>query len=126
MAGVLDAATIAELRALTENLALPDQYELLATGAGTADRAGVKQTGATTVIESGPCSLTAGATRPEERLIADRAGTRTPYVIELPHRTQATGQHAIRVNGRTFAIVGGALKDGSEGLTARLVCEERV
>lgn len=121
---MLDAATIAELRALTENLALPDQYELLATTSTPDDTGGSTATEA--VIESGPCSLTAGATRPEERLIADRRGTQTPYVVELPYATQATGQHAIRVNGRTFQVIGGALKDGALGLTARLVCEERV
>jgi len=121
---VITAADIASYRSLTESLGFPDTYELLATTATPDAEGGSTETEG--VIESGACSLTAGATRPDEQAVASRQGSQTPYVIELPYATGATGRHAIRVNGsRTFAIIGDALKDGAWGIAARVVCEER-
>jgi head-tail adaptor len=118
---VLSAADMATFRALTQDLAFHDTYALQ-RDTNTPDDAG----GWTTVeatVESGPCDVAMGLSRPDERAVADRARAIAPYVITLPYATSATASDRILVAGRTFEIVD-VLKDGFLGVDARAVCEE--
>lgn len=120
---VLSAAEMAGFRALTVELAFADTYELIGvTGTTPDDGGGYTET--TGVVESGTCSVVAGLSQPDERVMGDRLTNSAPYTIELPYTTQANGSHTIQSGGRTFAIID-VLRDGYYGTSARAVCEER-
>lgn len=118
----LAAADIAGFRALAEELALPDAYTLLRATASSDGMGGQSVTTAT--VEGGMGLLMPGATRPEERAIADRLGYQAPYIAILPFATLATPSDRLTIAGRTLEI-GGVFKGGEWGVLARLVCEER-
>lgn len=100
-----------------------DSYQIV-RGVNTPDDAG----GWTTVegvVESGTCILTAGATRPDERVVADRAQSAAPYVLRnLPHSTILTASDTVVVGGRTFQVLG-VLKAEAVNVAVTAVCEER-
>lgn len=77
------------------------------------------------VVESGQCVLTAGATRPEEKAIADQAQSVTPYVLRnLPDDTSLTADDTVTIGGRTFQILG-VLRAESVRVAVTAVAEER-
>lgn len=77
------------------------------------------------VVESGGCVLTAGATRPDERAIAERAQSSTPYVLRnLPHNTILAASDTVIVAGRTFEILG-VLRTEATNVAVTAVAEER-
>jgi hypothetical protein len=77
------------------------------------------------IIGTVGCVLTAGATRPDERAEADRAGVTTPYVIRnIPHNTDIKASDEALIGGRTFRIVG-VLKAESVNVAITAVAEER-
>jgi hypothetical protein len=118
---VLSAAEMLGFRALTEELAFADSYELIGT-TSTADDAGGSSS-VEGVIEAGPCSVTAGLAQPDERAAGDRLTSAAPYTIELPYATQATARHVLIADGRRFEIID-VLRDGYYGTNARAVCQE--
>lgn len=100
-----------------------DTYEVRRT-TGVDDGEG-GETPTTTTVESGGCVLTAGATRPEERAIADQAGSTTPYVVRnLPYNTALTAEDEVRINGRVFAVLG-VLRSEAINVAVTAVLEER-
>lgn len=119
---VLTDAEIAEFRALAEDLGMPDTYDLISRTQVSDGKGGT--TPSETTVESGACSLTAGALNPVERLIADRANYQTPIIVELPMATVATPRHRLVVNGTRALSIAGVLKDGRWGITARAICQE--
>lgn len=77
-------------------------------------------------VEAGLCLLTAGATRPDERVIADRAGSQAPYVLRnLPHDTALAASDRVVIGGRTFEVLG-VLRAEAANVAVTAVCEERV
>lgn len=119
---VLSSADMATFRALTEDLAYHDTY-VLKHDVNTPDDAG----GWTTVEqddEGGPCDVTTGVARPDERAVAARVQATAVYVISLPYATNATASDRLLIAGRTFEIID-VLRDGFLGTDARAICEER-
>jgi hypothetical protein len=100
-----------------------DTYAVVRT-LSTSDSAG-GGTDTPGVVESGGCVLTAGATRPDERAIADRAQSSSPYVLRnLPWNTILTARDTVVVSGRTFEVLG-VLRTGAVNVAVTAVCEER-
>lgn len=104
-----------------------DAYEILrGTNRVADDSGGYTETPA--VAEAGYCNLTAGAVRPEERQIADRAGSQSPYVARnMPAESIVTAQDTIRfggVGGRVFEVIGVAQTEALRVVTTA-VLEER-
>jgi hypothetical protein len=83
-------------------------------------------TEADSVVESGECFLIPGATRPEEKAIADRAQSTTPYVLRaLPFNTILTADDTVRIAGREFSVLG-VLRAEAANVAVTAVAEERV
>jgi hypothetical protein len=77
------------------------------------------------VVEGGQCFLVAGATRPEEKAIADRAQSTTPYVLrDLPYNTTLTAADTVAIGGRTFQILG-VLRNEAVNVAVTAIAEER-
>lgn len=77
------------------------------------------------VVEAGTCVLTAGATRPDERAVADRAQSATPYVLRnLPWNTILAASDTVLVAGRTFEVLG-VLRAEGVNVAVTAVLEER-
>lgn len=101
-----------------------DTYEVRRT-TGVDDGEG-GETPTTTTVENGGCLLTAGATRPEERAIADQAGSTTPYVVRnIRYDSILTAQDELRINGRVFQVLG-VLRNEAARVAVTAVCQERV
>lgn len=120
---VLTSGDMATFRGLVETLAFHDTYTLQ-RDTNTPDDAG-GWTAAEDVAESGPCDVTTGVARPDERAVAARVQATAVYVISLPYDTIATASDRILVAGRTFEIID-VLRDGFLGTDARAICEERL
>lgn len=103
--------------------AVTDAYQVV-TFTNTPDDTGgwetVEGTG-----ESGRCTLIAGATRPEERVVAERLQATTPYVIRnLPADSAVTEKDVIQVGQRRFEVLG-VLRAESLRVSVTAICEER-
>lgn len=82
-------------------------------------------TEAPAVVESGTAVLTAGATRPDERALADKVQAVTPYVLRnMPYTTTITASDTVTVNGRTFEVIG-VLRAEAVNVAVTAVLEER-
>lgn len=103
--------------------AATDAYDIL-RAVSTDDGEG-GSTAVESVAESGRCILTAGATRPEERAIADQQGSTVPYVVRaLRWDSVITAQDVVRINGRRFEVLG-VLRPESMRAAITAICEER-
>jgi hypothetical protein len=118
---VLSSADMAEFRALDEELGMPDTYALIEDIATDDGEGG--ETTTESVIEAGPCDLTAGMRRPDEMAVASRVQATALYTITLPYATLAAPKHRLAIGGRTFEIID-VLRDGYFGVDARAVCQE--
>jgi hypothetical protein len=79
----------------------------------------------TAIEEQGAAVLTAGATRPDERALADRVQSASPYVLRnLPHTTVLRADDTVEVNGRTFQVLG-VLRTEAANVAVTAVLEER-
>lgn len=77
-------------------------------------------------VEAGACILTAGATRPDERVIAERSAATSPYVLRnLPHDTLLEASDRVEIGGRTFEVLG-VLRTEAANVAVSAVCEERL
>lgn len=101
----------------------PDTYAVLRT-VETDDGEG-GSTPDTATVEVGGCVLTAGAIRPDERAIADQAGSTTPYVARnLRHDTLLTARDVIRIGDRDFDVLG-VLRPEAVNVAVTAICQER-
>jgi hypothetical protein len=101
-----------------------DSYTVV-RATSTSDSAGGAST-TTSVVEAGTCVLTAGATRPDERAVADRAQSSAPYVIRnLPYNTVLRATDTVVIGGRTFEILG-VLRAEAVNVAVTAVAEERL
>lgn len=123
MSSVLDPATIASLRTLSQQLATPDTYEVVRETSAPDGAGGTTAT--ESVIESGGCLLVAGARLPDERMMAERLAFGQPYSVRmLPVTTVLTPADVVRVNGRRLQV-GGVIKPGAWAMSSTAICEER-
>lgn len=77
------------------------------------------------VVESGTAILTAGATRPDERALADKVQAATPFVLRnMPWNTTLAADDTVTVNGRTFQVLG-VLRAEAVNVAVTAVLEER-
>lgn len=103
--------------------AATDAYDLLRTTTVDDGEGGGTDTEA--VAESGYCILTAGATRPEEKSLADQRGATVPYVLRLlPWDSTITAADVVRIAGRRFEVLG-VLKPNTMRAALTAICEER-
>lgn len=120
------SAVIAQAVAIGRQVAAqyrPDTYEVRRTRVVDDGEGG--ETPTTTTVESGGCVLTAGAIRPDERAIADAAGSTVPYTVRnLPHNTILTAEDELLINGRTFQVLG-VLRAEATNVAVTAVCQER-
>lgn len=122
MAGVLGAATVAELRALVEGF-FPDSCQVITvtySGGGPS----------TSRVESSPgsaigCKLRTTGFNPTERVIASRIQTGTVYAVDLPYGTPVTARDILTVNGRRMEVFGDPIEGGEEAMLMTAICVER-
>lgn len=101
----------------------PDRYAVVRATSTPDDAGGGTATEA--VVEEGGCLLTAGATRPQERAIADRLGSQAPLVVRnLPWDSGVTAQDTLLINGTRRLNVVGVLRAGALTVALTAVCEE--
>ena len=122
---VLTAADVDELRALVEDLAMPDVFRLV-RDTRTYDDAG-GSTVVTTTVASGPCRLrtsgVAGSGSAIERQIADQRGWVGFYVVDLHPDVTVLASDRLVINGRTFEV-GGVVAGGVWSMTTTVVVQE--
>lgn len=103
----------------------PDSYQVVRGASRTPDGEG-GWTETPTVVETGTALLTAGATRPQERAIADRTQSTVPYVLRnLPYLTGVQASDTVQVNGRVFEVLG-VLRPEAVNVAVTAVIEERL
>lgn len=107
----IDADLVGELRALVIELAMPDAYQIVASGTPASDGAGGVTPSADTVIEIGMCrfrSLINDGTRStatqDEQKTADRLGYTNPALVDLPTTTALTPLHRLVVLGKSYEV----------------------
>lgn len=101
-----------------------DTFAVLRTTDAAGGEGGASGTEATG--DTGECLLTPGATRPEERVIADAAGSQAPYVVRaLPWDIDLKASDVLLINGTRRMEVLGVLKAGAANVVVTAVCEER-
>ena len=120
------AFNVAPIRDLGRRLAAEyrfDAYTVVRTvNADDGEGGGTPTEG---VVEAGSCNLTAGATRPEERAVADQAQSTAPYVLRnLPWNTILAASDTVQVAGRTFEVLG-VLRTEAANVAVTAVVEER-
>lgn len=77
------------------------------------------------VVEAGTCVLTAGATRPEEREIADRITASVPMIVRnMPHNSLVTPADTIVIAGRVLQVIG-VLRTEAANVAVTAICEEQ-
>lgn len=125
--GVLSVETIVRLRLLPPRLSFHDTCEIRRNVSVGQDDFNNELPPTPTTVELGPCSLKKLGQQGQsaERVIADRLGWTTPYLIDLDYDTLVTPEDTIRVNGDRTFHVGGVVKQGKLGIVATAVCEER-
>jgi hypothetical protein len=102
----------------------PDTYQIVRGTVAIPDSAG-GYTATPAVVESGGCVLTAGAIRPAEQAIADRAGATVTYTVRnMPHDTTLLASDTLTINGRTFEVLG-VLRGEATDVAVTAVCQER-
>lgn len=122
---VLSPAEVAEFRALTVDLAMPDSCEIRRETSGGVDEFGNDLPPTVTTVETSACVVLADGLSPREEVIASRLGWTVPMKIDLPFATVATPPDTIRVNGTRVFEIGGVVKEGVWGIVATAVVEER-
>lgn len=120
------SAVIAQAVAIGRQVAAQfrvDTYDVIRPARTPDDAGGWTETPG--VVESGGCVLTAGATRPDERAIAERSQSASPYVIRnIRHDTILKASDTVKIAGRTFEILGVLRAEGAN-VAVTAVAEER-
>jgi len=121
------SATIQQAVAIGRRVAAqyrPDTYDLLRASGGSGDSSATDDQ-SEGVVESGTCILAAGNLRPVEQIIADQAGSTTPYAARnMRYDTIARATDVLSIGGRRFEILG-VLRAEAVNVAVTAVCEER-
>jgi hypothetical protein len=120
---ILDPAIRAGRRVAEQFRRGADTYAILRS-TSTPDGAG----GGTDVegaAGGGECILTVGARLPEERVIADRAGSQVPMIVrDLPWDIILNAKDVLLINGSLRLEVLGVLQSGVANAAVTAVCEK--
>ena len=120
------AARIPAYRARANELALPDECDVVRKSASPMTDSRGNKTYPEVTASSPRCQLrTGGQIRPDERAFADRIQSIAPYAIDLPYDADITAKDVLVVNDtRRFEVVG-VLKAGDFGIFTVSIAEER-
>lgn len=121
------SAVIAQAVAIGRQIAAQyraDTYTLLRASGGTGDSSAADD-GSVATEESGGCVLVAGNLRPAEQIIADQAGSTSPYAARnMPYNSDARATDVLVIGGRRFEILG-VLRAEAVNVAVTAICEER-
>lgn len=118
------AAVVAEMRALSEDELMPDEYAIERGMTRIPDGSG-GYTEEPDVVEEGHCRLSGGGRMGSEGVTGGVVTATGPYVVHLPLSTTLKADDTIIVNGRRFEVVETPERAGAWAITVKASLEER-